>query len=420
MKKPKASRCKGVSRRDFFKSAGAGFVASELAAAAPAQGALGAAAVPAKDAPGAAAAPPGAARSATSPVRFRPASGLTQISPNLYVLRDTCNVYVLKDGNHALLIDFGSGHVLNLLGPIGVAQVDAILHTHHHRDQCQGGARAVAEGIPIHVPAHERHLFEDAENFWRNRRVFHLYYVANDFFTITRNLPVAGALCDYETFRWGPCEFLIYPTPGHTIGSISLVGMIDGRKTAFTGDLIHSPGKVVTLHDLQYQYMSTDGVDFATSSLQRMRELEPQFICPSHGEPFTSVDSGFTDLISRMRDWVRAYAPGTPLTIDNQPFAVTPHLIASYQTTSCFYAVISDSGKALFVDYGSASNNFIDSSLRSLSTHDRLRFIAHTIPALQARYGMKSVDVAMPSHMHDDHLNGFPYLVGHHGAKIWC
>src|SRR5205814_1978893 len=133
---------------------------------------------------------------------------------------------------------------------------------------------------------------------------------------------------------------------------------------------------------------------------------------PSHVSPVASVEAGFTDLIDRMRAWVRAYAPGTPLTLDNQPFAVTPHLVASYQTTSCFYAVISDSGKALFVDYGSASHNFIDSSLKALPVHDRLRFIAHTIPALRARYGLKSVDVAMPSHMHDDHLNGFPYLVG--------
>ena len=406
MKKKKAATHNRVSRRDFFKGAGVGLVASELAAAPPA---------------GAVTAPsPALPMTAASPVRFTPASGLTQLSPNLYVLRDSCNVYVLKDGNRALLIDFGSGHVLSLLGSIGVTQVDAILHTHHHRDQCQGDARAVAERIPIHVPAHERHLFEDAENFWRNRRVFHMYYVANDFFTITRNLPVAGVLQDYETFHWGQHELLIYPTPGHTIGSISLVGMIDGRKTAFTGDLIHSPGKVITLHDLQYHYMSTDGVDFATCSLQRMRELEPQFICPSHGEPFTSVDTGFTDLISRMREWVKIYAPGTQLTMDNEPVAVTPHLIASFQTTSCFYAVISDSGKALFVDYGSASYNFIESSLASLPTHDRLRFIAHTVPALQARFGMKSVDVAMPSHMHDDHLNGFPYLVRHHGAKVWC
>jgi glyoxylase-like metal-dependent hydrolase (beta-lactamase superfamily II) len=33
---------------------------------------------------------------------------------------------------------------------------------------------------------------------------------------------------------------------------------------------------------------------------------------------------------------------------------------------------------------------------------------------------MKSVDVAMPSHMHDDHMNGFPHLIRHHGTRVWC
>lgn len=227
-------------------------------------------------------------------------------------------------------------------------------------------------------------------------------------------------LKDYETFRWGPYELLIYPTPGHTIGSVSLVGTIDGRRTAFTGDLIHSPGKVLTLYDLQYQYMSTDGADFAIFSLAHLRDLGPQFICPSHGDPFTGTDAAFNDLIGKMRAWVESYDPGAELTIDNRPFAVTPHLIASYQTNSCFYAIISDSCKALFVDYGAASYEFCTSFIRAAPLRGRMRFVEHTIPELKSRYGMKSVDVAMPSHMHDDHLNGFPHLVRHYGAKIWC
>jgi len=28
--------------------------------------------------------------------------------------------------------------------------------------------------------------------------------------------------------------------------------------------------------------------------------------------------------------------------------------------------------------------------------------------------------VAMPSHMHDDHMNGFPHLARHHGTQVWC
>jgi glyoxylase-like metal-dependent hydrolase (beta-lactamase superfamily II) len=399
MTRHKTSHELGVTRRDFLRNAGAGLVAAELAGASPGN----TKAVP-----------------VAAPVHFTPPGGLTQISSNLYWLRDTCDVYVLKDGHRALLIDFGSGHVLNLLAQIGVSRVDAILHTHHHRDQCQGDSRAVAERIPIIVPEHERHLFEDAENFWRNRRIFELYYVKNDFFSVTQNIPVAGVLRDYDTHRWGPYELLIYPTPGHTLGSVCLIGAVDGKKVAFTGDLIHSPGKVMNLYELQYQYGSTDGVDFAIFSLTRVREQGPELVCPSHGEPFNSPEAGITDLIHKLKGWYAAYAPESTLTVENKPYAVTPHLIASYQTTSSSYALISDSGKALFVDYGSASGNFFSSYMNATPVHDRMGFVEHTLAELKASYGLKSVDVIMPSHMHDDHLNGFPHLVRHHGAKVWC
>jgi glyoxylase-like metal-dependent hydrolase (beta-lactamase superfamily II) len=33
---------------------------------------------------------------------------------------------------------------------------------------------------------------------------------------------------------------------------------------------------------------------------------------------------------------------------------------------------------------------------------------------------MQSIDVALPSHMHDDHLNGFPHLIRNYKTQIWC
>lgn len=148
---------------------------------------------------------------------------------------------------------------------------------------------------------------------------------------------------------------MIHPSPGHTLGSVSLLGVVDGKKVAFTGDLIHSAGKVVNLYELQYSYGSTDGVDCAIFSLTRVREQGPELICPSHGEPFNQADAGIADLIDKLKGWYSAYSPDAPLTVENKPYAVTPHLVASYQTTSSSYALISGSGKALFVDYGSAS-----------------------------------------------------------------
>src|SRR5271157_5779205 len=110
MKKRKTSGRLGVSRRDFLRNAGAGLMAAEFAGAAPGK--------------------PQNPAAATPTVHFTPQGGLKQISPNLYVLEDTCNVYVLKNGDRAILIDFGSGHILNLLTQIGVSKVEAILHTH--------------------------------------------------------------------------------------------------------------------------------------------------------------------------------------------------------------------------------------------------------------------------------------------------
>ena len=188
---------------------------------------------------------------------------------------------------------------------MGISKVDWILHTHHHRDQCQGDPRAVEREIPIAVPAHERNLFADAENFWRNRRVFHLYYVRNDFNTITRNIPVERPLADYSTFRWNKTEFFVLPTPGHTLGSITLLANVDGKQVAFSGDLMYAPGKIQNLYDTQVNYGGAEGIDLGIYSLARLREQKPELLCPSHGEPIANPDAAIGETIGRLTDYYR-------------------------------------------------------------------------------------------------------------------
>ncbi|MDP2996306.1 MAG: MBL fold metallo-hydrolase [Bryobacterales bacterium] len=360
----------------------------------------------------------GAAPTAPS-TGFAPAVKPRQITGNLWMFEDTCNVYVIKDGVNCVLIDFGSGRILDHLPALGISKIDFILHTHHHRDQCQGDHKANARGIPIAVPAHEKHLFSDAENYWRNRRAFHLYYVRNDFYTLTRNVRVARALADYSTFRWRNTDFFILPTPGHTLGSISLLATVDGRLTAFTGDLIYAPGKIQTLFDTQVNYGGAEGVDLGIYSLDRLAEQKPALLCPSHGEPMTDPAPAIQATSSRLTDYYR-FQNNNPPSAQNKPFAVSPHLVAHYQTTSSFYAIISDSGKALFIDYGSASGVHFGNFERATAVTDRIRFVEHSIDELKRGFGLKSIDVVMPSHMHDDHVNGFPHLIRRHGAKVWC
>ncbi|MCC6859750.1 MAG: MBL fold metallo-hydrolase [Bryobacterales bacterium] len=384
------------TRRNFLKTAG---VASVPAAPA--------------------AAPKTPARKSVRASGFSPAGRPEKISENLYVFEDTCSVYVVRDGAGCVLIDFGSGKILDHLGALGITRVDWILHTHHHRDQCQGDRKAVERNIPIAVPAHERHLFAGAENFWRNRRVYHLYYVRNDFNTLTHDIPVARALADYSTFRWGSTDFFVLPAPGHTLGSIALIAVIDGRRTAFTGDLLYAPGRILNLYDTQVNYGGSEGIDLGIYSLARLREQKPALVCPSHGRPMPDPDGAIGQTIRSLTDYYRFQTGNDPVE-QFRPYAVSPHLVCHYLTTSSFYAILSDSGKAMFLDYGAASGVHFGNFERATATTDRIRFVEHSIDHLRSQYGMKSIDVAMPSHMHDDHINGFPHLIRKYGTKVWC
>ena len=81
---------------------------------------------------------------------------------------------------------------------------------------------------------------------------------------------------------------------------------------------------------------------------------------------------------------------------------------------------MSDSGKALFIDYGSQSGTFMHSYSVFFEAGNRLRMLEHNLDVLRDHFGVKSTDLILPSHYHDDHINGFPYLQKFHGTRVWC
>ena len=48
-----------------------------------------------------------------------------------------------------------------------------------------------------------------------------------------------------------------------------------------------------------------------------------------------------------------------------------------------------------------------------------LRFVEHSLDDLKAVAGLRAVDVVIPSHYHDDHLAGLPWLQQTQGTKAW-
>ena len=163
---------------------------------------------------------------------------LKPLSEHLFAFADTCNVYLVTDADAGLVIDAGSGAVADHVADAGVGSLEWVLHTHHHRDQCWGTPRLVAEhGTRVAVPEHERYLFASAREHWRTKRIFDNYNDRNTFFAPAADIPVDAVLEDYEEFRWRGYRFFVLPAKGHTFGSSALLAEIDGRLVAFTGDL---------------------------------------------------------------------------------------------------------------------------------------------------------------------------------------
>ena len=134
-------------------------------------------------------------------------SQFDSISANVFLFRDTCNAYVIRTGSSCVLIDFGSGRVLTALAELGIDRVEALLHTHHHRDQAQGDAEAVEAGIPIFVPRYERHLFDQVELYWSTKQLYDMVNVRNSYFTLAESVSVSGLLVDFDLFDRGGLTF---------------------------------------------------------------------------------------------------------------------------------------------------------------------------------------------------------------------
>lgn len=355
---------------------------------------------------------------------------LTRISPHLYLLADTCNVYLIVDGESALAIDAGSGAVVECLPELGIRQIEYVLHTHHHRDQCWGTPRLQAQGARVLVPEYERHLFDEAETFWQTRRVYDNYNDRNTFFTVGQNIPVDGVLEDYESFLWHGYEFRILPAKGHTLGSSMLVVEIDGVVRAFTGDLLAAGGRLYQLHAMEYTYGSMEGVMFTIQSLRALRKERAAQALPSHGEVTNDVDGDCQKLETRLMDCIRLgrgmrvagrISPPETIYMPEPKFIpLSRHLLwGGAWTCSNFYVLLSNSGKALFIDYG---HSYLP-HMHVGPDHDgqeSMRFVEHHLDELRDDYDVTSFDLCIPTHIHDDHTCGIPFLQRHHGTQVWA
>jgi glyoxylase-like metal-dependent hydrolase (beta-lactamase superfamily II) len=343
---------------------------------------------------------------------------LRPVTANVYCYRDTCNVYIVRSGREALLIDFGAGDVLPLLPELGVDHVSHVLMTHHHRDQAQGLPRAAAAGIAVWVPHTEQELFSGVDAHWQARPIYNNYDVRQDRFSLLESVPIMGTLRDYAGYRFGNHTFTVVPTPGHTTGSITLMAEIDGRRMAFSGDLIMAPGKVWSLAATQWTYNGAEGAALSVASIVDLQKRRPDLLLPSHGEAMTDPQVAMALLIERLAELLRRRRQNPRLfTFLERPYtAVLPHLLFNQTSMANSYVLLSQSGRALLIDYG---YDFITGVAPGADRASRRPWL-YSLPALKDQYGVQGIDVVVPTHYHDDHVAGLNLLRSVEGTQVWA
>jgi glyoxylase-like metal-dependent hydrolase (beta-lactamase superfamily II) len=341
-----------------------------------------------------------------------------QVAEDVFRYADTANVYLLRQEREAILVDFGSGAILDQLGAFGVDRVTDVLVTHHHRDGVQGLARAAEAGIRIWVPATERDLIDQVDEHWQMRPIDVMYDLREDRFSLLSSVPITGVVQDYRTTRFGGFDVLTLPTPGHTPGSVSYVIDVSGRRLAFTGDLIAAPGKVHSLAATQWTYTGIEGLGATMLSGLDLLDRSPDVLLPAHGDPIEDARPAIETLNERLQRLIDLRSPEwRPADLRARPYLeISRHLLQNRTSVSNSYALLSDTGAALLIDFGYDFTTGLPSGTDRSSRRPWLE----TIPALKRQFGIDRVEVAIPTHYHDDHVAGFNLLREVEGTKIWA
>ena len=346
-------------------------------------------------------------------------SSVEQVAAGVARYRDTCNVYVLTSGDEAVLVDFGSGAVLDHVAELGVQRVTDVLVTHHHRDGVQGLARAAAAGIRIWVPPHERELIDAVDERWATRRLDNDYDLRQDRFSLLEQVPVDGVVSEYRRGHYGHVEAYALPTPGHTVGSVTYLVQLEGRTVAFTGDLVHGDGKVWSLAATQWSYSGISGLAATFFSCGVLAGREPDLLLPAHGAP---VDEPAATL-GRVRERIEELAtmrledPWRLSDMQASPWAeITPHLLRNRTSFANSYALLSETGAALLVDFGYE----VSTGLGDVTERSARRPLLWAIEELKRSHGVERIEAVIPTHYHDDHVAGLPLLREIEEAEVWA
>ncbi len=162
-----------------------------------------------------------------------------------------------------------------------------LLLTHHRRDIVP----PIPQDAHVVAPREEEPLFSKTEDYWNamSQKRFH-YYTQQSTKVLVKPVKVKQWVSEGDIVESAGIKFRVVATPGFTRGAISYFATIEGKRCAFTGDLIYGDGKIFDLYSFQdaipeakvggYHGYGGRLADLVTS-LRKIKAWKPEVIYPA-------------------------------------------------------------------------------------------------------------------------------------------
>ena len=282
------------------------------------------------------------------------------------------------------------------------------------------------------APESEKELIETPNAFWDGfwTKRFH-DYAQQSTKILTEPVKVGRWVKEGDTFDAGGVTFRALDTPGFTRGAVSYVAEIDGKRVAFTGDLIYGDGQLFDLYSFQDAipeakiggyHGHASRLAVLIPSLRKIAAEKPDLIIPARGPVIRNPQEAIAKLIGRVEAYYRNYLSTNALNwyfkeermtikgrrvlgqnaeVKLMPLSVhekTPDWIWENSTSRM---LISDDGHGFLLDCG-------------------YQRVIDGVKQLMKDGLVKQVDGIFVTHYHDDHTNMVQAASEEFGCPIYA
>ena len=297
------------------------------------------------------------------------------------------------------------------------APIEKLLLTHGRRDVVTDALPLIRAGVGVTAPEREAYALQKAADYWNAfpQSQFHDYGQQSTKI-LAKPVEVETWVKEGDAVPWRGLSFEVIDTPGFTRGAVTYLVQLDGKRLAFTGDLIYGDGQILDLYSFQDAITEAQvrgyhgyGARLAdlVSSLRKVSDAKPDLIVPARGPVIRNPQEAIEKLTKRVQALYKNYLStnalhwyfkedrmrlcgervlGKGADIELMPYSQhekTPEWVFENSTSRL---LVSDNGHGFLLDCGSqrvidAIQELIDGGI------------------------VKQVDGIFVTHYHDDHTD---------------